>query len=96
MREKIAEIQKIVKQLHCDDVPKGWCHDDELVLGIEHCNNCEECVVKSILALIAPKDEALKEMESLFRSILSTANIPFSVKVDAKRGLVKIDAVLEK
>jgi len=57
METRIAEI---IKGLHCDSVPKGFCHDDEPVEGIQHCTNCEECTIKCLQALFTEQQvEAL-------------------------------------
>ncbi len=64
MDKKMMKLVKIYKGLHCDEVPNGWCHDDDPVDGVYHCANCEECSIKTIQALIAeeqmPLVEALK------------------------------------
>jgi hypothetical protein len=61
MSEIENKIAEIYKGLHCDSVPKGWCHDDEPIEGVHHCANCEECSIKCLAALIAADRAGLVE-----------------------------------
>lgn len=60
---------------------------------------CHQCRVHAILALHEqeqrPLVEALKEAKLRLTEIQATANAPYSVRVDARKALTKIDAALE-
>ncbi len=80
--EQIAEVKRDITDILCDGRLSPYRKRDAL------------------LALIAaheqPLIDALREAKLRFTNIECTANIPFSVHVDVKNALVKIDLALAK